>query len=67
MLFPFLVSPQKPTSLPSPPTSIRVFPYPSTHSCFPILAFSTLGHRAFIGPRASPPTDAQQGHPLLHM
>jgi hypothetical protein len=24
---------------------------------------SILGHQAFIGPRASPPTDAQQGHP----
>ena len=27
----------------------------------------TLGHWAFTGPRASPPIDAQQGHPLLHM
>jgi len=27
----------------------------------------TLGHRAFTRPRASPPIDAQQGHPLLHM
>ena len=26
-----------------------------------------LGHRAFTGPRASPPIDDQLGHPLLHM
>ena len=26
-----------------------------------------LGHQAFPGPRASPPIDVQQGHPLLHM
>ena len=27
----------------------------------------TVGHGAFIGPRASPPNDAQQDNPLLHM
>jgi hypothetical protein len=27
----------------------------------------TLGHRAFIGPRASPPIDDWQGHPLIYM
>jgi hypothetical protein len=27
----------------------------------------TLGHQVFTGPRASPPTDDQRGHPLLHM
>jgi hypothetical protein len=43
-----------PTYPPSPAS-------PSWHS-------PTLGHRAFTGPRASSPTDAQQGHhPLLHM
>jgi hypothetical protein len=26
-----------------------------------------LGHRAFTGPRASPPIDEQLGHPLLHI
>ena len=26
-----------------------------------------LGHRAFTGPRTSPPIDVHQGHPLLHM
>jgi hypothetical protein len=43
-------------SLPHPPTPISL-PW---HSL-------TLGHWAFTGPRAFPPTDAQQGHPLLHM
>ena len=33
---------------------------PSWHS-------PTLQHQAFTGTRASPPIDAQQGHPLLHM
>ena len=28
---------------------------------------STLGHQAFTRPKASPPIDAWQGHPLLHM
>jgi hypothetical protein len=46
---------------------MRVFLYPSTHSHLPILDFPTLGHRAFTGPRTSTPTDAWQGHPLLHM
>jgi hypothetical protein len=27
----------------------------------------TLGYQAFTGPRASPPIDVPQGHPLLHM
>ena len=27
----------------------------------------TLRHQAFTGPRASPPTYVQKGHPLLHM
>jgi hypothetical protein len=26
-----------------------------------------LGHRAFTGPRASPPIDDQQSHPLLQL
>ena len=60
MLLPFLVSPMKiPYSIPTPlltnlptPTSL------SWHS-------PTLGHQAYTGPSASPPTDAQQGHPVL--
>ena len=53
MLSPFLVSPPKtPYPIPPPP-------------CFPVLAFPYTG--AFTGPRASPPIDAQQSHPLLHL
>jgi hypothetical protein len=29
--------------------------------------FPTLGHRAFMRPRASPPINIPQGHPLLYM
>jgi hypothetical protein len=47
-------------------------PHPAqqpTHSCILALAFSTLGHKAFIGPRTSPPMpiDVLLGHLLLHM
>lgn len=41
-------------SHPVPPASL------SCHS-------PTLGHQAFTGPRDSPPTDALQSHPLLHI
>jgi hypothetical protein len=63
MLFHFLVSPPKISYLlPSPSSS----PQPtrshswSWHS--PI-----LGHRAFMGPRASLPIDNRLGHPLQHI
>jgi hypothetical protein len=62
MLSPFLVSPVK-TPIPSlhplltnPPTPTSL----SWHS-------PALGHGAFSGPKASPPTDVVQGHPLLYM
>jgi hypothetical protein len=64
MLSPFPASP------PPKPLSCSFSPcfyegsLPPTH---PLLHSPTLGHRAFIGPRASPPTDAQQCHFLLHM
>jgi hypothetical protein len=38
-------------------------PTPTSSPCYS----PTLGHRAFTGPRASPPIDVWQGHPLLHM
>jgi len=41
--------------------------HPSTLSCLSTWHSPTLGHWAFIGPRSSPPIDAQQGNPLLHM
>jgi hypothetical protein len=57
---------ENPCPIPPLPASIRMFPHPPIHFCFPLLAFP-LGHRAFTGPRASPPFDVRQGHPLLHM
>jgi hypothetical protein len=38
-----------------------------THSTLLHWHSLTLGHRAFTGPRASPPIGVQQVHPLLHM
>ena len=62
MLSPFLVSPLK-TPITSPQPLLTNLPTPASLSWhFPI-----LGHRAFIGPRASPPIDIQQGLPLQHM
>ena len=64
MLCSFLVSPPENLYpiLPSP-ASMKVLTHPlpfSRHS-------PTLGHLTPSGPRASPFTDVQQGHPLLHM
>jgi len=57
---------------PIPPHSsfIRVFPHPSTHPLPPVsLSWysPTLRHWTLTWPRTSPPIDARQGHPLLHM
>jgi hypothetical protein len=49
---------------PSPPHSL--LPNPPTPASWPWHS-PTLGHRAFIGPRASPPIDDRLGYPLLHM
>jgi hypothetical protein len=48
---------------------MRVIPHPPTHSCLSALAFSYTGASSqdFTGLSASPPIDAWQGHPLLHM
>ena len=62
MLSPFLVSPLKtPYALPLP-----LLPNPLTPHSWPWNS-PTLGHGAFMGPRASPPTDDRLGHLLLHM
>jgi hypothetical protein len=64
MSSPFLVSPPKSSYPLSPPPA-----HQPTHSCFLALTFTYTGgtgHRAFSGPRASPPTDDRQGHLLLH-
>ena len=70
MLSSFLVpplTPQKPT-LSSPSSCFYEgvsTPLPTSASWH--LLSSTLGHITFRGSRASPPIDAGQGHPLLHL
>ena len=64
--FPGLPS-ENPFSPPPSPAYMRIPLCPPTHSCLPALAFPTLGPWAFTGPRASPPIDASQVHPLLHV
>ena len=53
------------------PASMRVLPHPSTHPPTPTSPpwnCPILRHcQALTGPRATPPTDVQQGHPLPHM
>jgi hypothetical protein len=58
------------------PSTYPITPSPASWGCYlthpptptsPPWHSPTLGHWAFIGPRAAPPIDAQQGHPLLHM
>jgi hypothetical protein len=41
-------------------------PLPCLYEGPPPWHFPTLGHRTPLGPRASPPTDVQQGHLLPH-
>jgi hypothetical protein len=53
-----------------PPASRRVLTHPPTHPptiTSPPWHSPTLMNQAFTGPRASPPIDVQQGHPLLRM
>ena len=68
MLFPFPVFLlENPYVILPPPVFTRMLshhpPTPNYLHCH----CPTLGPRDFIEPRASPPIDAQQGHPLLHM
>jgi hypothetical protein len=58
--------PENPYPFPSPPATMRVFPHPPILASLPWHS-PTIGHQAFTGPRVSPPIDAQQGHPLLHL
>lgn len=65
MLFPFLPSP-----IP-PPTSPCIYeeaptPHPPSPTSTP-WNYHKLGKQTFTEPRAFPPTDAGQCHPLLHM
>jgi hypothetical protein len=50
-----------------PPAFKRMLPNPPTFSAPLIQHLPTLGHQTSTGPRASPPTDVRQCHPLLHM
>jgi hypothetical protein len=62
ILSPFLVSD------PTPPI---LFPLPMVTNTLTHASLSwhspMLWYRTCIGPRASPPIDVRQGHPLLHM
>ena len=62
MLSPFLVSPLKTLYPLCPFHCSTTLPLP-----FLVLASPILGHRAFTGPRASPPIDDRLGHPQLPM
>jgi hypothetical protein len=53
-------------SHPLAPASMRVSPFPPTPAFLPSNS-PTLEHQAFKGPRAFPPIDDQQSHPLLHI
>jgi hypothetical protein len=64
-IIPFISFP--PYHILTPLASLRVFLYPPSHSHLPTLNSPTLGHLSTQGPRTSPPFDAWQGHPLLHM
>jgi hypothetical protein len=65
MLSPFLVSPQNLPIQSSLPYFYEGAP-PLTPACLPSNS-PIQGHQAFTGPRASSPTDAREGHPLLHL
>jgi hypothetical protein len=62
---------ETPYPIPHPPVSMRVFTHPPTHppthSLYLHPGIPLLGYQAFTEPRASPPIDDQQGHPLLYM
>jgi hypothetical protein len=45
---------------------MRMLTHPSTYPCLPALASPYIGASSLHRTKTSPPTDAQQGHPLLH-
>jgi hypothetical protein len=59
----FSLQKKHPPPIPSP---LPLITNPPTPTFWPWHS-PTLGHTAFIGQRASPPTDIQLGHSLLHM
>jgi hypothetical protein len=48
------------------PLPLPLLTNPPTPTSYPWYS-PTLGHRAFTGPRDSPPIDDRLGHPLLHI
>jgi hypothetical protein len=56
------IPPRSPCFYESVPTPTHPLPPPC-----PQFSYTGGIYRVFKGPRASPPTDAWQGHPLLHM
>ena len=67
MLSPLQVFPtETPLLFPPPPASMRVIPYPPTVPSSPGIPLH-WGIGNPLGPRAAPPTDAQQGHPLPYI
>ena len=69
MLYPFLVSPlDHPSTIPLPHASMNMLPLSPTHSHLTALAFPYTGESSLHKKKkASPPIDARQCHPLLHM
>jgi hypothetical protein len=68
-VFPFPGLPFRTTLSQSPPPA-SISGCSPTHpptSIFPPWHSPTLRHQTLSGPRASPPTDVQQGYPLPHM
>jgi hypothetical protein len=55
-----------PSGNPSPPASMRLLPNPPAPTFLPWHS-PILVHQTPSGPRASPPTDVYQSHPLPHM
>ena len=69
----FLDSLIPPSRKPSMPSSLPLLlwgcssTHPPTPTSLPTISLHWSIYWAFIGPRTSPPIDAWQGHPLLHM
>ena len=58
---------RKPLSYSPLPCFLRVLPHHPPPPITPPQHPPMLGHQTSTGPRASPPIDVRQGHPLLHM
>jgi hypothetical protein len=65
--YPLSRSPLWKPPIPSPSSCLYEGAPPSTHSCLSTPAFPYTRASNPSSPRAAPPTDVQQGHPLLHI